>query len=214
MLSENYKFNKKTTKELLQSNSTYASVLLAIVLATIQDDEVSDLAELDPELLFTQLEEEFNCKLPEENENKINAAITALTTDLFWTSFNVSKAIAMAFDDGDIGDIIKGEEEEVDACPLLWALLEVGIINGMSLIESIDQCSPIVIGGINRILDSEAEEKNIEADELQEIGDEPYYHKYLSQNVLQLVSQFIKLGVDNSIANELLDDYISSMQQL
>jgi hypothetical protein len=91
-----YKFDKKLTKQLLVDKGTYAFVLLTIILSYLPEDE-DDLGEIDTEVLFTDLEEEFECNIPEENENKINAAITALTTDLFWRSPSVNKAISMAF---------------------------------------------------------------------------------------------------------------------
>lgn len=214
MLTVNYKFDKQATKELLKSDSTYACVLLAIVLSFIQDDEINDLANIEVEELLQDLEEEFKCKIPEENENKINAAILALTTDLFWTRFQVTKAITMAFEDGDIGSVVHGGDEEVEACPLLWATLEVGIINGMSFIESLGEFTKTVTNDINEILDAEAEDTDAEADELTEVNKDPYYHRYLSNNIVQLIGQFIKLGVPNDVTSELLNDYVSSVETL
>lgn len=214
MLTSNYTFDIKATRELLKDDSTYASVLFAIVLSFIQDDENQNLADIEIEELLQDLEEEFKCDIPEENENKINAAITAFTTDLFWQRFNVTKAITMAFEDGDIGGIAKGEDEEIEACPLLWATLEVGIINGMSFIESLGEFSTTVTNEINKILDSEAEDTEAEADELEEVSQDPYYHRYLSSNIVSLMGQFIKLGVPNDVTNELLQDFVSSVGQL
>lgn len=209
-----YPFDKKATKELLKDRSTYATVLLAIALAYLPEGE-DDMADIDTEVLFTDLEEEFECDIPEENENKLNAAITALNTDLFYRSFNVTKAISLAFHDGDIGDIANGnEDEEVEACYLLWATLEVGLINGSSFIESIGEFSQSVVNKINEVLDDEAEDKDSEVDEIDEVMRDPYYHKYISYNILQLTSQLFKLGVDPDTVKDLWTDYQSSIDSL
>lgn len=209
-----YPFDKKATKELLKDRSTYATVLLAIALAYLPEGE-DDMADIDTEVLFTDLEEEFECDIPEENENKLNAAITALNTDLFYRSFNVAKAISLAFHDGDIGDIANGnEDEEVEACYLLWATLEVGLINGSSFIESIGEFSQSVVNKINEVLDDEAEDKDSEVDEIDEVMRDPYYHKYISYNILQLTSQLFKLGVDPETVKDLWTDYQSSIDAL
>lgn len=209
-----YPFDKKATKELLKDRSTYATVLLAIALAYLPEGE-DDMADIDTEVLFADLEEEFECDIPEENENKLNAAITALNTDLFYRSFNVTKAISLAFHDGDIGDIANGnEDEEVEACYLLWATLEVGLINGSSFIESIGEFSQSVVNKINEVLDDEAEDKDSEVDEIDEVMRDPYYHKYISYNILQLTSQLFKLGVDPDTVKDLWTDYQSSIDSL
>lgn len=209
----NYQFDKKITKELLKDKGTYAFVLLVIILSYLPEGE-DDLAEIDTETLFADLEEEFECDIPEENENKINAAITALTTDLFWRSTSVTKAISMAFADGDIGDIINGDDEEVEACYLLWALLEVGIFHNLSLLDSVNQCSDNVINYINEVLDDEAEERESEVDEIDEVMRDPYYHRYISYNLLQLSAQLLKLGADANTVSEMWQEYVNSIDAL
>lgn len=206
-----YKFDKKVTAELLSDSSTYAFILLCIILSYLPENQ-DDLAEVDVEELLIDLEEEFKCKIPEENENKINAAITALTTDLFYRSSSAMKAIALAFSDGDIGDIANGGDEDVEACEILWAALEVGLINDTSFIESVAEFSPHVMQEVNEILDNESEDS--EVDELDEMMRDPYYHKYISYHIMQLTSQLVKLGVESSIIKDIWLDYTSSVDQL
>lgn len=205
-----YKFDKKLTKQLLVDKGTYAFVLLTIILSYLPEGE-DDLGEIDTEVLFTDLEEEFECNIPEENENKINAAITALTTDLFWRSPSVNKAISMAFQDGDIGNIINEDDEEIEGCYLIWALLEVGMFHDMSLLDSVNACSNEVIDFINSVLDEEAEEKESDVDEVDEVMRDPYYHRYVSYNLLQLSSQLLQLGADPNVVAELWKEYINSI---
>lgn len=206
-----YKFDKKVTAELLSDSSTYAFILLCIILSYLPENQ-DDLAEVDVEELLIDLEEEFKCKIPEENENKINAAITALTTDLFYRSSSAMKAIALSFSDGDIGDIANGGDEDVEACEILWAALEVGLINDTSFIESVAEFSPHVMQEVNKILDNESEDS--EVDELDEMMRDPYYHKYISYHIMQLTSQLVKLGVESSIIKDIWIDYTSSVDQL
>lgn len=206
-----YKFDKKVTAELLSDSSTYAFILLCIILAYLPEGQ-DDLAEVDVEELLIDLEEEFKCKIPEENENKINAAITALTTDLFYRSSSAMKAIALSFSDGDIGDIANGGDEDVEACEILWAALEVGLINDISFIESVAEFSPHVMQEVNEILDNESEDS--EVDELDEMMRDPYYHKYISYHIMQLTSQLVKLGVESSVIKDIWLDYTSSVDQL
>jgi hypothetical protein len=52
MLTANYKFDKQITRELLKDDSTFACVLLAIVLSFIQDDDNNDLANIEVEELL------------------------------------------------------------------------------------------------------------------------------------------------------------------
>lgn len=206
-----YKFDKKVTAELLSNSSTYAFILLCIILAYLPEGQ-DDLAEVDVEELLIDLEEEFKCKISEENENKINAAITALTTDLFYRSSSAMKAIALSFSDGDIGDIANGGDEDVEACEILWAALEVGLINDISFIESVAEFSPSVMQEVNEILDNESEDTEI--DELNEMMRDPYYHKYISYHIMQLTSQLVKLGVESSVIKDIWLDYTSSVDQL
>lgn len=208
-----YKFDKKLTKQLLVDKGTYAFVLLTIILSYLPEGE-DDLGEIDTEVLFTDLEEEFECNIPEENENKINAAITALTTDLFWRSPSVNKAISMAFQDGDIGNIINEDDEEIEGCYLIWSLLEVGMFHDMSLSDSVNTCSNDVIDFINSVLDEEAEEKESDVDEINEVMRDPYYHRYVSYNLLQLSSQLLQLGADPNVVAELWKEYINSIDSL
>lgn len=208
-----YKFDKKLTKQLLVDKGTYAFVLLTIILSYLPEGE-DDLGEIDTEVLFTDLEEEFECNIPEENENKINAAVTALTTDLFWKSPSVNKAISMAFQDGDIGNIINEDDEEIEGCYLIWALLEVGMFHDMSLSDSVNACSNDVIDFINSVLDEEAEEKESDVDEVDEVMRDPYYHRYISYNLLQLSSQLLQLGADPNVVAELWKQYINSVDTL
>lgn len=117
----------KKTKEYLEDDATYAFVLLAILLAYLPDGE-DDLTKIDLDSVILDLQEDFGASIPDEVENKLQAAIVALTTDYFWNNVNVMKGMSLTFDDGDAGALTDGDDEDVDACQVLWAAMEVGLI--------------------------------------------------------------------------------------
>lgn len=207
------KLDRNVISKLLADDSTYAFILLVIILSHVGDMDLADIE--DTEVLFKDLEEEFNCKIPEENENKINAVITALTTDLFWRNFSVTKSISLAFKDGDIGDMALYGDEEIEVCYILWAALEVGMIHNMTLLESLNDFSPSIAEQINNLLDNEAEDReDEEVNEIDEIMREPYYHRYISYNLLNLTAQLIDLGVDTTTVKDMWLAYTSCIDDL
>jgi hypothetical protein len=62
------------------------------------------------------------------------------------------------------------------------------MFHDMSLLDSVNACSNDVINFINSVLDEEAEEKESDVDEINEVMRDPYYHRYVSYNLLQLSS--------------------------
>ena len=79
-----YPFKKSEAAKLLESDDAYAFVLMTILLPVFGDDLFTE----DSAVLFADIEDYFDCHLSEESENRINAAITAMTTDLFFTNVN------------------------------------------------------------------------------------------------------------------------------
>ena len=102
------KIKREAARKLLASDETFAFTLMTILLSTYGQDTFDE----NPVALFKNLEEDFNIKHPEESENRINAALTAMTTDLFFTQRASFKAITLALNEGDIGDIVEDGEGE------------------------------------------------------------------------------------------------------
>lgn len=211
-----YKFNIEETKKLLTSTDTFASVLIAIVLAYLPEGE-DDLANIEPAALFKNIEEDFQINIPEENENKINAAITAITTDLFWRSNSVMSAITCAFQDGDIGDIPDEQEEELNTCSILWAVLEVGLLNDLTFEESLNNFTKNTADYINNIIDNEAEDieqVNNSVDTMEEAITTPYYERDILSQLLKLSQQLLTLGVAAGIIAEIFKDFNLTIDQI
>jgi hypothetical protein len=198
-------FDKATAAELLSDDSTFAFTLMTILLAEYGQDVFDE----NPVALFNRIEEDFRIKLPEDAENRINAALTAMTTDLFYTQFSAFKSIALALTEGDIGAIAddEEEEEELNAAEILWAIVEVGLLNGEDFNATQEQLSESVAAGCNAIIDSEAEDEVDDVDTVQDAMQEPYYQKFVTLNLLALVEQLAKLKVPMSILESLLGTY-------
>lgn len=192
-----YPFKKSEAAKLLASDDAYAFVLMTILLPVFGDDLFTE----DSAVLFADIEDYFDCHLSEESENRINAAITAMTTDLFFTNVNMFNAITLAFAEGDIGDIPEGILETPDVGDMLWAVQEVSLLIGepKESEEFQSMFSPSVMSYVGDMIASVAEdleEVPDDVDELDEAFDEPYFERVISENTAQMVKQLYVIGVD------------------
>lgn len=209
-----FDINRSAAAELLASDETFAFTLMTILL----NEYEQDLFDENPVALFNRIEEDFRIKFPEENENRVNAALTAMTTDLFYTQFSAFKSITLALNEGDIGEIADGDEDEEDlnAAEILWAITEVGLLNGETFTEVQDKISESVATGCNAVIDNEAEEEeeiDNDTDSIEEAIKEPYYQKYVTINLLELARQLLSLNVPAGMVEELLNTYNRSLNE-
>lgn len=192
-----YPFKKSEAAKLLASDDAYAFVLMTILLPVFGDDLFTE----DSAVLFADIEDYFDCHLSEESENRINAAITAMTTDLFFTNVNMFNAITLAFAEGDIGDIPEGIMETPDVGDMLWAVQEVSLLIGEPKESEEFQSlfSPSVTNYVSDMIASVAEdleEVPDDVDTLDEAFDEPYFDRVISENAAQMAKQLYMIGVD------------------
>lgn len=210
------KLNERTARELLESDETFAFTLMTILLSKYGEETFTE----KPPALFQRLEDDFGIKLPEESENRINAALTVMMTDLFQTNFSVFKSVTLALNEGDIGDFaidFYGEREELSTPEILWAITEYGLLTGLNFKDAEDSLSPELIDKLNEIIDDEAEDTedaDNDTDTVSEAFTEPYYQKYVTVNLLELARQLLSLGVENSIVSDLLKEFNRSMEEL
>lgn len=192
-----YPFKKSEAAKLLASDDAYAFVLMTILLPVFGDDLFTE----DSAVLFADIEDYFDCHLSEESENRINAAITAMTTDLFFTNVNMFNAITLAFAEGDIGDIPEGVMETPDVGDMLWAVQEVSLLIGEPK-ESEEFQSLFSTSVTNYVSDmiasvaEDLEEVPDDVDSLDEAFNDPYFDRVISENTAQMVKQLYMLGVD------------------
>lgn len=202
-----YPFKKSEAAKLLASDDAYAFVLIAILLPVFGDDLFTE----DTSILFADIEDYFDCHLSEESENRINAAITAMTTDLFFTNVNMFNSITLAFAEGDIGDIPDGVMETPDVGDMLWAVQEMSLLIGepKESGEFQSKFSPEVVSYINENLADVAEDLDEvpdDVDTLDEAFEEPYFDRVIDENAAQMVKQLYMIGVDESKLIGYLED--------
>lgn len=212
-------FDKSAAKDALKDADTYATVLLAIVLDYLPEGD-DDLATLDVDEVVDRMERDFDIRIPDENVCRINAAAIALTTDYWASDFNTLKALALAFDNGDLGEHATGGQEPVDACQLLWAIMEISIIAGGmgeegSFEETADSLTPRVTDAVNRVIDSEAEDKDdfdpFEDDGLEDKLHVPYYGRYINAGLMRLVGQVMLLAGKDTKKRAVLRDHCNEL---
>ena len=205
-----YPFNKRNAAKLLSSDDTFAFVLMTALLPAFGDR----LFDTPTDILFADIEDYFDCHLSEESENRINAAITALTTDLFNTNLNVFKSIALALNEGDIGGIPDGDEEDLDAEEALMAIKEVAILNGSDEAEGEEEFSPTIQLYVAGLIDSVAEEDiPDEVDTVEEAVDYPYFVEILDDMCTEMAKQLLFLGCDQAKVAVFLADNVSRQLQ-
>lgn len=187
-------FDADQARLLLADEDTHPVILIAILLEKYKDDLFRDE---DTVALFKDAEEDFTCRIPEENETKINAALTCMRTDLFFTNENVFKATVLSFTEGDLGDLPHGGDEELDASAALWTMIEVGLLNDMNLEEVYEECSPSIRKYLDELVEAEAEDEEEVGEGVDTFGEalhEPYFQRYVQEQYKELTVQLIHLG--------------------
>ena len=125
------RFDTERCRQLLGDPDTRGLTIYSILLdrygpTALHGDE--DEEAWDPIVLYNQIETDFRITFPVENENRLQAVLTALETDAFYTDPMVFSAICMALGEGDLGDIVNGTLEEISLPEALWGLIEVGLL--------------------------------------------------------------------------------------
>ena len=132
---------------LLADPGTYATVIHAILLAAFE----VDIYHLDPLEIYARINDKFRVQMPEENENKMNAILFAVSTDAFFEDPVIFKSVASALFYGDIGGEVDSEMNELTMPEVAWALFEVGVNRDES-----PELESSVVGVITGIASQEA----------------------------------------------------------
>lgn len=206
-----FSFKPAAVKELLSSKSTFAFVIMTILLSKYD----TQIFEEETEIIAEQIKDDFQVNIPEEVENRLNAAINVLTTDLVFINFNVFKSVALAFAEGNIGNVENREDEELNVCEILWTLNEIALLKGITVQEVKESLRPYVVDELNKIIDDEAEDLD-EVDETEEEGVEaitevsrdPYYWRYTVESLTELLDQLRKLGVGEGLLQQIKTTFL------
>lgn len=178
-LPANFPYDVRRCSELLESTETLATVLHAIVLTAYGEQIYS----VDPVELYATIEEDFNCTLPVEAENRLQALFLAITTDAFYQDVEAFESICDALHSGDIGDAVEGLFEQLTMPELLWGLYEVELNR-----EDSEQFSAAVGALIAEVSQREYSENGFQ-----------YADDGLEEMKVDLHTQLRKLGVPEEV---------------
>lgn len=175
-----FPFHRDAARELLEGRDTFATVLHAILIASYGEL----IYQMDPLELYARVREDFNAVIPEEGENRINALMTALTSDLFYQDPEAFTAVAEAFSSGDIGDAADGMfDDDLTLGEALWGMYEVKLNR-----EDEEPLGPAVLRLLEKVMHEEISERGHES-----------VLEFLEDQKTDLHAQFAKLGAPAEI---------------
>lgn len=135
MYNQNWTINREKAAEILRDPDATAIALFIIAIKTVGEENLLFTNEdtgyvdhMDPVELFTELEDFFRVTLPEQNENRLNALLTAFTTDLFFEDPIAFSSICLAIHSGDLAELVNGIMEEPNIEEILISRMEVELV--------------------------------------------------------------------------------------
>jgi hypothetical protein len=179
-----------------------------MILLAAYGDELHGNADLgiepmDPVEVWVRVKEDFHTEVPEENENKINALVMALSTDAFYDDPLAFNSICNALYSGDLGDLVNGYIEDLSVSEMLWGIYEVELNRGDS-----QDFAPAVDAFIEETISQEAAyNEELEAAEVV-----PYYEKFVAEMRDDLMVQLKMLNVDDRIIQQMLKTDLTPAQ--
>jgi hypothetical protein len=183
-------FPRQAAAELLRSESTFGSVILAILLDKYGDE----VLEKDVLEIYADVREDFDAIIPEEGENRLNAILISMTTDGFYRNPDIFRAVCTCLYDGDLGDLVSGAVEDMTIPELLWAVYEVGLLHPDGM-----EFSAGVRAVIDREVSQEAGEEGLSEEEVL-----PYFQRFVEESKRDLAIQLGILGIDVGDLGEML----------
>lgn len=175
--------NKEAIYTILQDNSTFSFTLLTICLIAYGEETFK----VDPLTLFQYLKEDFKAELSEENQNKLSAILTSLTTNYFFKDLSVFKSICETLTEGDPG-VFDPNFDDPTTIEVLWGIYEVNLAYD----DNKEDFSPEIKSFIDKVLNNDVEdieESGIDADET--------YQEVIYNNIAELKYQLKKIGLTN-----------------
>lgn len=166
-----WELNAENARTALGDSNTPATVLHTIILKAYGTSYVygdDDQDPVDPVILWQDLEDDFRISIPVEVENKVNAIITACSTDYFFTEPDVFSSICVAIATGDLGDEVNGEFDSPTVHEMFCAIQEVDLNDGDREVTF----SPAVRNYIKNILDNENVDTEEEVDQYAQDSEE------------------------------------------
>lgn len=113
--------SRRTFRQVFEDENTYGSTMLV---ALVDQLGGVDWFEWDPDSLRYEIQDRFDAKISLENMDKIQALLTALTTNLFYVSLETFIGVCNALD-GDGSDF--NTFDPADVQEMAWAITEVAM---------------------------------------------------------------------------------------
>lgn len=180
-------------RELLINPDTTGTELLCIAAELFREPDGSNSLfdeygePVDPTVIWTALNEHFDVWVTEEGENKLNAAILALTGDGFYTEPEIFMSVCNALYDGDIGDPLEMAMNDIGLEEVLWGIFEVEMLR-----DGPGEFSSAVKAKIRDVMDSDA----LDASEADTI----------TSRAREMFENLGKLGFDTTAFKDFLPD--------
>lgn len=179
------KLNLEQTYLALENPDTFATVLLTICLIQYGEETFT----VDPLVLFAWLEEDFGVELHEDNQNKLNAILVALTTDYFYNDLQTFKSICETLTTGDPGiadtDL---DTDDISIPEVLWGVYEVSLCND-DVVVSTYKFNSLIRNFINVLLQDEPFDT-------QELQLNPEEYNIIKQNCNAISFQLRQIGIE------------------
>ena len=116
--------NESDLTHYLVDESTFSTSLLVIAVDRYGLEALS----WEPETLIRELEEDFNTQIPQSNRDKLNAIITILTTNSFYSDPLVFWQITKAINGESVSWLNEHDPLTSDECA--WAMIEISLNEG------------------------------------------------------------------------------------
>ncbi len=172
-------------RQAVENPNTRALVLTVIAEDVVDPGLLYGPDAIDALVLFNAIEEACNGRLHEANRNRLQAMLLMRSTDAFESDPLAFSAVALAFVDGQLGDLITGGFEDLLLDEALWALFE-------------GACVDPYMGEPSRAVLSYVKQTAMEA----VVDDSDDSDGEIQEEIQELVSQLSKLSMDsNSIQN-------------
>lgn len=181
---------------------TSGIVLFTIALWTFGDEVMGNSDEgieaMDPSEMWAEFHSQYGTWVPEEGENKLNAIIAGLQGGAFWIDLTTFMSVTTALFDGDLGDLVTGGFEDLNATEIMWSVLE------MELAWDSDNTPDFSLDVREYIEDALRMEQE----------DQVENSKAVEKNYLFALRQMQHLGVPNSIIREWDEEYAEVTEDL
>lgn len=189
--------NRKAVGDLLSDPETTATTLLVIALRAYGHELFGDAEQgippMDPVELWIRLNEDFNAQVHESCENKLNALMTALSSEGFYDRLEIFIAVCSSLEDGDLGDLVEGQMETLTVPEMLWAIYEVELNR-----DDQQDFSPAIVSYMDQVMNEEADD--VAEDDVSAMN---YWEKFLADKREQMFQELRIVGVEESMLRKL-----------